>query len=134
MTELIRVAFEILCEAGYPPELAYLECCHEVKQVADLVYARGPAAMFEAISNTAEFGSYRAGPFLIDESVRRRMRQALDDVRDGSFAAAMRADYAQGFPWFKRQRQRQRDHALEQAGRIVRSLMPWLADKGDGAS
>ena len=134
MSELIRAAFEILCEAGYPPELAYLECCHEVKQVADLVYERGPAAMFEAISNTAEFGSYHAGPFLIDESVRQRMRQVLGDVREGTFAASMRADYEQGFPWFNRQRQRQRDHALEPAGQVVRSLMPWLADKDDNAS
>jgi ketol-acid reductoisomerase len=134
MTELIRAAFEILCDAGYPPELAYLECCHEVKQVADLVYARGPAAMFEAISNTAEFGSYRAGPVLIDDAVRGRLRRTLDEVRDGTFAAAMRADYEQGFPWFNRQRQRQRDHALEPAGRVVRSLMPWLADAGDETS
>jgi ketol-acid reductoisomerase len=134
MTELVRAAFEILCEAGYPPELAYLECCHEVKQVADLVYERGPAAMFEAISNTAEFGSYRTGPFLIDESVRQRMRRTLGDVRDGTFAAAMRADYEQGFPWFHRQRQQQRDHALEPAGQVVRSLMPWLADKDDDAA
>ncbi|MHC4100949.1 MAG: ketol-acid reductoisomerase [Planctomycetota bacterium] len=134
MTELIRAAFEILCDAGYPPELAYLECCHEVKQVADLVYERGPAAMFEAISNTAEFGSYHAGPFLIDDAVRQRMRRILRDVRDGTFAAAMRADYKEGFPWFSGQRQRQRDHALEPAGQIVRSLMPWLADPDDGAS
>jgi ketol-acid reductoisomerase len=134
MTELVRAAFEILCDAGYPPELAYLECCHEVKQVADLVYERGPAAMFEAISNTAEFGSYHTGPFLIDESVRQRMRRTLGDVRDGTFAAAMRADYEQGFPWFNRQRQRQRDHALEPAGQVVRSLMPWLTGEDDGAA
>jgi ketol-acid reductoisomerase len=132
MTELVRAAFEILCDAGYPPELAYLECCHEVKQVADLVYERGPAAMFEAISNTAEFGSYHAGPFLIDESVRQRMRRTLGDVRDGTFAAAMRSDFKQGFPWFEQQRQRQRDHALEPAGQVVRSLMPWLAGQDDG--
>ncbi|MHC4127600.1 MAG: ketol-acid reductoisomerase [Planctomycetota bacterium] len=134
MTELIRAAFELLCDAGYPPELAYLECCHEVKQVADLLYERGPAAMFEAISNTAEFGSYRAGPFLIDEAVRRRMGQTLGAVRDGTFAAALRADYEQGFPWFKGQRQKSRDHALEPAGQVVRSLMPWLADKDDGVA
>jgi ketol-acid reductoisomerase len=134
MTELIRAAFEILCDAGYPPELAYLECCHEVKQVADLVYERGPAAMFEAISNTAEFGSYRAGPFLIDESVRQRMRQTLAAVRDGTFSAALRADYQQGFPWFERQRQRWRGHGLEPAGQVVRALMPWLADTGGESS
>ena len=61
MTSLILAAFETLVEAGYPAELAYLECCHEVKQIADLVYQRGIAGMMQAISNTAEFGAMQAG-------------------------------------------------------------------------
>ena len=126
MIALIRTAFEVLCEAGYPPELAYLECCHEVKQIADLVYSRGPAHMCRAISNTAEFGSYRAGPDLVDDSVRQRMRRLLAEVRDGTFAAALRADHDQGFPWFETMRREAREHPLEPAGRTVRSLMPWL--------
>jgi ketol-acid reductoisomerase len=134
MSALIRAAFEILCEAGYPPELAYLECCHEVKQVADLVYERGMAGMFEAISNTAEFGAYSAGPALVDDDVRRRMRRVLANVRDGSFAKALRDDHAGGFPWFNEQRQAWRDHALEPAGQVVRSLMPWLSDRDEAAS
>ncbi len=131
LSALVRAAFETLCDAGYPPELAYLECCHEVKQVADLVYERGPAGMNEAISTTAEFGSYRAGPALIDDGVRARMADLLREIRDGTFAEALRADYEKGSPWFEQQRAAARRHPLEQAGRIVRSLMPWLAGNGD---
>ncbi len=119
---LILAAFETLTEAGYPPELAYLECCQEVKQIADLVYERGPAAMMEAISNTAEFGAHRAGPFLIDDTVRARMRQLLARVRDGTFADALRRDHDQGFPWFERQRNSTRRHAIEPAGEAVRRM------------
>jgi ketol-acid reductoisomerase len=126
MTQLVLAAFETLVEAGYAPELAYMECCQEVKQVADLVYERGLAGMTEAISNTAEFGTYRAGPDLIDEAVRRRMRAILEEVRDGRFAAAMREDYAAGFPWFSRQRRALAEHPIETAGQAVRSWMPWL--------
>ena len=131
LTALVRAAFETLCDAGYPPELAYLECCHEVKQVADLEYERGPAGMYEAISTTAEFGSYRTGPVLIDDGVRARMAQLLREIRDGTFAEAIRADHEKGSPWFEQQRDAARRHPLEQAGRIVRSLMPWLARDGD---
>ncbi|MDY7107891.1 MAG: ketol-acid reductoisomerase [Planctomycetota bacterium] len=131
MTELILAAFETLVEAGYPPELAYMECCQEVKQVADLVYERGPAGMMEAISNTAEFGAHRAGPVLVDELARRRMKAILAAVRDGSFAHALREDHAQGNPWLNEQRSRIRTHPIEPAGEAVRAWLPWLSDSSE---
>ena len=123
MTELILAAFGVLVEAGYPPELAYLECCHEVKQVADLVYERGLSGMTSAISNTAEFGAYASGPVVVDEATRARLRGILDRVRDGSFAATLRADHARGFPWFEERRRILREHPIEAAGSTVRSWM-----------
>ncbi len=134
LTALIRAAFETLCEAGYSPELAYLECCHEMKQVADLVYERGPAGMTEAISTTAEFGAYRAGDVIVDQHVRDRLRDVLEAVRDGSFAEALREDHRRGGPWFAAQRAAWRDHPLEPAGEVVRSLMPWLRQKAGATS
>ena len=128
MSQLMVAAFETLVEAGYQPELAYLECCHEMKQVADLVYQRGLAGMYEAISNTAEFGAYRAGRFLVDEQVRARMRQLLREVKDGTFAKAMRDDYANGFAWFLEQREAASGASIESAGKAVQELMPWLAE------
>jgi len=128
MTWLILAAFETLVEAGYPPELAYLECCHEAKQIADLVYARGIAGMMQAISNTAEFGAHQAGPRLVDEHVRQRLRETLRRVQDGSFARDLRQDYERGFEWFASQRADLADHPIEQAGETVRALMPWLKE------
>ncbi len=128
MSQLMVAAFETLVDAGYPPELAYLECCHEMKQIADLVYQRGLAGMYEAISNTAEFGAYRAGPLLIDEQVRVRMRLLLTEIKDGAYAKAMRDDYAGGFRWFVQQREVARGAPIESAGKAVRNLMPWLAE------
>ncbi len=128
LSAMIDAAFQTLCDAGYPPELAYLECCHEVKQVADLIYERGPAGMYEAISNTAEFGTYRAGATLIDDAVRGRMADMLAEIRDGTFANALRQDHKKGSPWFERRRDEARSHPIEEAGRVVRSLMPWLAE------
>ncbi len=128
MTWLILASFETLVEAGYPPELAYIECCHEVKQIADLVYERGIAGMMRAISNTAEFGAMKAGPEMVDEHVRARMQARLRSVRDGSFARDLRQDHERGFEWFHREQSKLADHPIEAAGKTVRSLMPWLAN------
>jgi ketol-acid reductoisomerase len=127
MTWLILAAFETLVEAGYPPELAYLECCHEVKQIADLVYEGGIVSMMQHISNTAEFGAHIAGPKIVDESVRTRMREILHSIRDGSFARSLREDHARGFAWFEAEREKLRKHPIEGAGETVRALMPWLS-------
>ena len=126
MTQLMLAAFETLVTAGYPPELAYLECCHEVKQIADLVYAKGLAGMMESISNTAEFGAYQAGPKLIDQTVRARMAQILERIRSGAFARDLQDDHQRHFAWFTQQRQELKTHAIEPAGDVIRSLMPWL--------
>jgi ketol-acid reductoisomerase len=127
MTWLMLAAFETLVEAGYPPELAYLECCHELKQIADLVYERGIAGMMRAISNTAEFGACAAGPAIVDKHASETLLAQLQRVRDGSFARDLRSDYERGFPWFNSQRQRLADHPIEAAGAMIRSLMPWLS-------
>ncbi len=128
MTALILAAFETLVDAGFPPELAYLECCHEVKQVADLVYTRGLDGMRDAISNTAEFGAYRAGPVVVDDAVRARLRDLLEEIRSGAFAAAMQFDWTKGSPWFRAQRAAGAAHPIEPAGERVRSLTPWLSE------
>ena len=128
MTQLILAAFETLVDSGYPPELAYMECCQEAKQITDLIYERGLAGTMDAISNTAEFGAHKTGPGLIDDAVRARMRIVLDDIRNGAFAAGLRADHAAGFPWFNARRQALRNHPIEAAGSTVRTWLPWLSD------
>jgi ketol-acid reductoisomerase len=62
LTSLILAAFETLVEAGYAPEMAYFECCHEMKLIVDLIYEGGIANMRYSISNTAEYGDYTRGP------------------------------------------------------------------------
>jgi ketol-acid reductoisomerase len=62
------------------------------------------------------------------------MRTLLAQVRDGSFAATMLADHERGFPWFREQRANLAAHGTEEAGRAVRSWMPWLGDDSPEAS
>jgi ketol-acid reductoisomerase len=125
---LVHESYALLVEAGYSPEVAYIECCHEVKQVADLLYARGPDGMRRAISDTAEFGAFVAEQALVDEHLRAKLRALLADVRSGAFARRFMDDYGRGHPDFTAWRRAASGHPIEAASARVRALMPWLRD------
>ena len=127
LTAMMKAAFETLVEAGYEPECAYLECIHELKQIADLVYIEGISAMRHRISNTAEYGDLTRGPVVVDADTRKRMREILASIRDGSFADEWIQEYRSGAPRFRSLYEADCDTPLEAAGKNVRALMPWLA-------
>ncbi|MCH8321664.1 MAG: ketol-acid reductoisomerase [Proteobacteria bacterium] len=128
---LVKAGYEILVEAGYSPELAYIECLHEVKQIADLMWQGGLDFKNQAISNTAEFGGYLAGERLVDEKVRAEMKTILADIQSGRFAKTLMADHQKGFEKLKSRRAEDAAHEIEKSGLRVRNLMPWLQKKGD---
>ena len=126
LSESIKKGFEVLTEAGYPPELAYFEVCHELELIINLIKRGGLDYMRYSISNTAEFGDYYTGPKIADDDTKKRMQDALQHIQDGGFAKAFRDDYAKGFPWFKQQREENKGHAVEKVGKELRRMMPWL--------
>jgi ketol-acid reductoisomerase len=113
--EVLVAGFDTLVEAGMSPEVAYLECVGELKLLAELIEARGIAGMREAISNTAELGAVLGGPRVVDEQVRTRMRQVLDEVRSGRFARTLSDEAASGYPRLREARARARSLAVEKA-------------------
>lgn len=126
LSALIKAGFEVLTEAGYPPELAYYEVCHELKLIIDLIIRGGLNFMRHSISNTAEFGDYHTGPVIVDEQTKQRMKQVLADIQAGKFAKALRDDYKDDFKWFKAQQAQDHNHQIEQVGKELRRMMPWL--------
>jgi ketol-acid reductoisomerase len=126
LTHLITAAFDTLREAGYPAELAYLSCLHEVKLMGDMIHVRGIAGMRRSISSTAEYGDYRCGPRVINEQSRAAMREMLAEIRDGRFARALADEAAAGFPALAQGREAAEQHPIEQVGARLRSMMPWL--------
>jgi ketol-acid reductoisomerase len=113
--QILEAGFDTLVAAGVQPEVAYLECVTELKLLAGLIEARGIAGTAEAISNTAEFGALTGGPKVIDGSVRTRMREVLDDVRAGRFAAALNEEADADYPRLRSARRAARQTALEAA-------------------
>jgi ketol-acid reductoisomerase len=121
--ELIKAGYDTLVEAGYQPEMAYFECVHETKLIIDLLVERGLADMRRAISDTAEWGGYLAGPRLVDERTRAEMRQLLAAIRDGSFAAGWVAEAEQGKPRLHGYQEAEARSGLEAVGADLRSGM-----------
>ena len=127
IVELIKMGFETLTEAGYPPELAYFECLHETKLIVDLIYEGGIANMNYSISNNAEYGEYVTGEAVVNDSSREAMRTALKNIQNGDYAKSFIQEGALGYPSMTARRRNMAAHEIEQIGGRLREMMPWIA-------
>ncbi len=133
VTELVRLGFETLVEAGYQPEIAYYECLHELKLIVDLIYEGGLAGMRYSISDTAEYGDLTRGPRVIDDHVRENMRRLLADIREGGFAREWIEEMDTGEPHLAELRKRASEERIESVGAELRALMHREAPAGEPA-
>jgi ketol-acid reductoisomerase len=129
VTELIRAGFETLVENGYAPEIAYFECLHELKLIVDLIQEGGMSYMRFSVSDTAEYGDYTRGPVVIDAHVRENMKKLLADVQSGAFAREWIAENKSGRKNFLAMREAARHQPIEEVGRGLREMMPFLSKK-----
>jgi len=127
VTELVMLGFETLVDAGYQPEVAYFECMHELKLIVDLLYEGGFARMHEFVSETAKWGDLTSGPRVVDDSVRRNMKQVLTEIQDGTFAREWKAENEAGLPCYKQLLDKDMAHQIEKVGRELRGHMSWLS-------
>jgi len=125
VSALVKAAFETLVEAGYQPELAYFETMHELKLIVDLMYRGGLNFMRFSVSDTAEYGDYVSGP-RVTEGAKAAMKDVLADIQSGSFAARWIAVQDAGGEGFRRLREQDRQHQIEQVGADLRAKMPFL--------
>ena len=128
LTHLIAAGYETLVEAGYAPEMAYFECLHEVKLIVDLMYEGGMADMRYSISNTAEYGDYVTGPRVVTDETKAEMKRVLQDIQSGRFVRDWMNENAAGQPSFKATRRNWAEHPIEEVGKELRSMMPWIGD------
>ena len=123
VTELMRLGFETLVDAGYQPEIAYYECLHELKLIVDLIYEKGFAGMRYSISDTAEFGDLTRGPRVIDDHVRENMREVLSEIREGTFAQERIKEMDTGEKHLDELREKAAEERVEDVGERLRGLM-----------
>ena len=127
--ELIHAGFDTLVEAGYEPEMAYFETCHEMKLIVDLINEGGFSKMRYSISNTAEYGDYRTGKRLITAETRKEMKKVLTEIQDGTFASEFLTEMSPKGGrkvHFLAERRMQAEHPIEKVGAELRSMMSWL--------
>ena len=126
LTRLIINGFETLVAAGYQPEVAYFECCHEVKLIVDLIYEGGITNMRYSISDTAEYGDMTRGPRIVTDETRAEMRKILDEIQSGRFAKEWILENQAGRPVFNALRRQSAEHPIEDVGERLRAMMPWI--------
>ena len=126
LESLIMMGFETLVEAGYAPEMAYFECCHEMKLIVDLIYEGGIANMNYSISDTAEFGGYLSGPRVVGDASREAMRQVLKEIQDGTFVKRLVANVENGNKELEDLRAQVNAHQIESVGADLRDMMSWV--------
>lgn len=127
VTSLVKAAFEILVEAGYPEEMAYFECFHELKLIVDLLYEGGISEMRYSISNTAEYGDLTRGQRIINKQTKERMKEILEEIQNGQFAKEWILENKAGRPVFNALVKKDEEHPIERVGKRLRSMMPWIS-------
>jgi len=130
VADLVKCGFETLTEAGYPADLAYFECMHELKLIVDLFYEGGLSRMNYSVSETAEYGGMTRGPRVIDADTKKRMKAILGEVQDGTFAKEWLAESAGGQHKFEQLRQENREHPIEVVGKKLRGMMSFIGNQG----
>ncbi|MBI4598133.1 MAG: ketol-acid reductoisomerase [Candidatus Omnitrophica bacterium] len=126
---LIKAGFETLVEAGYQPEVAYFECLHELKLITDMFWASGIQGMRKRVSDTAKWGDVACGPRVIDARVKDNMKQLLREIQSGQFAKEWIAEHQAGRPMFNKLMAQDEQHQIEQVGRKLRAMMPWIGSQ-----
>jgi len=126
VTKLIQKGFETLVEAGYQPETAYFECCHELKLITDLIYSKGIAGMRCVISDTAEYGDLTRGKRIITEETKKEMKKILADIQSGEFAREWILENKANRVVFSALRKQEKEHLIEKIGAKLRKMMPWI--------
>jgi ketol-acid reductoisomerase len=127
--ELIKAGFETLTEAGYPAELAYFECMHELKLIVDLYYEGGLSRMNYSVSDTAEYGGMTRGPRVVASAAKAEMKKNIEEIQDGRFAKEFIDECNSGYKKMNELRESNRNHPIEVVGAKLRGMMSWLKKK-----
>ncbi|MGN1363232.1 MAG: ketol-acid reductoisomerase [Methanobrevibacter sp.] len=120
LTELINAGFQTLVEAGYQPEIAYFETCHEVKLIVDIIYQKGFEGMWKDVSNTAEYGGLTRRNTVIGEEAKKGMKEVLKQIQDGTFKDEFADEYKTGFANLKEMRSAENNEQIEKVGTRLR--------------
>ncbi len=129
VAELITAGFDTLVEAGYQPEIAYFEVLHELKLIMDLIYPKGITGMRKGVSDTATYGDLTRGKRIVTDETRAEMKKMLYEVQSGQFAREWTLENQAGRPVYNKMLEMSGKHQIEEVGRRLRKMMPFIEDE-----
>ena len=77
--------FKQLVDTGIEPELAYLECWHELKLIANAMVDKGPEGFFDLISPNALIGSEKGYQKLFTTEFKSNLKSLLIEIQNNKF-------------------------------------------------
>ena len=66
------------------------------------------------------------GSRIITDETRQEMRRILTEIQDGTFAREWINENREGLPNYKRLVEQGQQHPIEQVGKELRAMMPWI--------
>lgn len=129
---LLGACCETLIEAGVSPEAAILEtyASGEIGEIGRAIAELGLVEQLALHSTTSQYGHLTRGPEYVGEQVRAKLRRALAEIQDDSFAREWTAEQRAGLPRFRELLRRARAAPfLQQEDSLYRRL----GRRGEGA-
>lgn len=123
---LVQSGYDTLIRRGYQSEVAYFECLHQVKLLAELMQRGGIAGMLASISDTAHWGAHLAANRVIGEPSKEAMQEILDEICDGTFAKNWVQENRGGCQNLRHYWTEVANSNLQQTGQALRKSMPFL--------
>ena len=122
LSKLIETGFQTLVDQGFPPIVAYFECCHENKLIIDLVTQGGMAYMWNVCSNTAKYGGLTRRDKVINKDSVDGMKEIFRQIDSGEFKTEWRQEWANGLKNLHAMMDDESKLQLEKTGAEVRAL------------
>ncbi|MFT4583101.1 MAG: ketol-acid reductoisomerase [Gammaproteobacteria bacterium] len=119
------MSFEVLVEAGFPPEMVTLELwgSGEASEIFKQMARRGIVNQMRLHSQTSQYGTMSRGERMLSEDARDRLRAALAEIRSGKFAQEWADEQAAGYPNFHALRDAAEAHPVNEAELLGREMI-----------
>lgn len=131
----LLLSFEVLVEAGFPPEMVALELygSGEAAEVFHEMSRVGLVRQMRLHSQTSQYGTLSRAERMLPDETRGRLRAALEEIRSGRFAEEWSREQEAGYPRFRSLRERAEAHPVNAAEVLGRELLARAGLLGDGA-
>jgi ketol-acid reductoisomerase len=125
IVRILLISFEVLVEAGYPPEVVSLEL-YGSGEAAEIMKAMAEMGLFKQMSlhsQTSQYGTLSRGSRVIEERVKNVMKKILNEIKLGIFVREWELEQMLGYPVFKKLKEDSFRHPLNKAEEEVRKLI-----------